>query len=473
MQEDHLTLFELNSLIKGNIKKAFPDSFWVVAEISELKINYSGHCYLELVEKDTENQTLKAKARATIWSSYFRMIQPYFETTAHVELTAGLMVMVKASVEFHELYGFSLNITDIEPRYTLGELARQKQEVINRLMQEGVFDLNKQTDFPRLPQKIAVISSETAAGYGDFKDQLLNNPYNYVFYIKLFPAVMQGEDAETSIISAMERVFEYESFFDTLVIIRGGGAQSDLSCFNNYLLASHIAQFSLPVLTGIGHEQDETVADMVAHTRLKTPTAVAEFLLAKYHEEENFQYELSSSLTEASLSILNNQNNRLTKLAYAIKPLIQSVVESSKKRLAIAFVMIKSGAQKLLTGAHNKSALMQIKMESSSKHFLLQKNHIVSILRSKLVNVVPVYIKQQNHALDIFTNRNHYNDPQNILKRGYSITLFKGKPVKDAASVKKGDLVDTVLHRGKIQSRVTEIEAWEGNTHSCLPIKSG
>src|SRR4030042_5103980 len=201
MQENHLTLFELNSLIKGSLKQAFPDSFWIVAEISELKVNYSGHCYLELVEKNTDSETLKAKARATIWSSVYRMIQLYFETTTRTKLTAGLKILVKATVEFHELYGLSLNITDIEPRFTLGELALRKQEVIDRLKTEGVFELNKQQILSRIPKKIAVISSKTAAGYGDFSDQLLRNPYGYVFYLRLFPAVMQGEEAESSIIS--------------------------------------------------------------------------------------------------------------------------------------------------------------------------------------------------------------------------------------------------------------------------------
>ena len=296
MPENHLTLFELNGLIKGSIKQAFPDAFWMVAEISELKVNSNGHCYLELVEKDTESETMKARARATIWSSVFRMIRPYFETTVRTALSPGLKIMVKASVEFHELYGLSLNITDIEPAYTLGEMAKQKQDVIDRLIREGVFDLNKQQELPRLPRKIAVISSRTAAGYGDFHDQLLHNPYGYKFYVRLFPAIMQGEEAEESIVTAMEKVFRYEDFFDALVIIRGGGSQSDLSCFNGYWLASNIAQFSLPVLTGIGHEQDETVADMVAHTRLKTPTAVAEFLLAKFQEEDSFLFELSGRL---------------------------------------------------------------------------------------------------------------------------------------------------------------------------------
>jgi exodeoxyribonuclease VII large subunit len=453
--ENHLTLFELNGLIKASIKKAFPESFWIVAEISELKVNHSGHCYLELVEKNSESETLKAKARATIWASSFRMIQPYFETTTRTKLTAGLKVLVKATVDFHELYGLSLNITDIEPGFTLGELARQKQEVIDRLIQEGVYNLNKELNLPRLPGKIAVISSGTAAGYGDFTDQLLHNPAGYKFYIRLFPAIMQGEEAESSIISAMEKVFRYEEFFDTLVIIRGGGSQSDLSCFNGYWLAYHIAQFPLPVLTGIGHEQDESVADMVAHTRLKTPTAVAGFLLSKYQEEENYQYELSSSLVDASRDILSDQNNRLMKLALVVKPLIKSAVEGNRKKIAIATILLKNASLTLISGEFHKSTLLQFRLRSSSKHFLRHQGYQASMKMNSLKNSTPAFLKQQLYKLEMLAHKNHYNDPRHILERGYSITLFQGKPVKKAVELKEGDMLDTVLHEGKVVSKVS------------------
>ena len=270
-----ISLYELNRQIKSVIKNATEPAYWVFAEISELKINVSGHCYIELVEKDEKTENLKARSRATIWSSTFRMVSSYFESSAGINLSPGIKIMVRVTVDFHELYGLSLNIIDIEPSYTVGELARKKQEIINRLIQEGVFDMNRELEFPRLPKRIAVISSETAAGYGDFTDQLLNNEYDFQFHLKLFPAYMQGEDAENSIIHALEDIHRYENFFDVVVIIRGGGSQADLSCFNNYRLALHVVQFPLPILTGIGHEQDETIVDLVAHSQLKTPTAVA------------------------------------------------------------------------------------------------------------------------------------------------------------------------------------------------------
>jgi exodeoxyribonuclease VII large subunit len=454
MPENPLTLFELNSLIKGAIKQAFTDSFWVVAEISELKVNVNGHCYLELIEKDAESDSLKARARATIWSSVFRMIRPYFETTVRTALSPGLKIMVKASVEFHELYGLSLNITDIEPAYTLGEMAKQKQDVIDRLLHEGVFDLNKQQELHRLPRKIAVVSSRTAAGYGDFQDQLLRNPYGYKFYVCLFPAIMQGEEAEESMVSAMEKVFRYEDFFDALVIIRGGGSQSDLSCFNGYWLASHIAQFPLPVLTGIGHEQDETVADMVAHTRLKTPTAVAEFLLSKFQEEDGLLYEFSASLVEASREILHTQGNRLMKLALQIKPLIRSVIEKSMKRIAINAVILKNASRKVITGARNASVLVQFRVTSLSEQYLLRHSHQIALVRNNLKFIITSVVQQESFRLDMLASKNLYNDPLHVLKRGYSITLFRGKPLRNAGVVNKGETIETVLYEGKLTSKV-------------------
>ena len=458
MPEIPLTLFELNGRIKDSIHQAFPDSCWVVAEISELKVNANGHCYLELIEKDTESEAMKARARATIWSSAFRMIRPYFETTVRTALSPGLKIMVKASVEFHELYGLSLNITDIEPSYTLGEMAKQKQEVIDQLIREGVFDLNKQQEMNRLPRKIAVISSPTAAGYGDFQNQLLHNPHGYKFYMRLFPAIMQGEEAEVSIVNAMERVFRHEDFFDALVIIRGGGAQSDLNCFNGYWLASHIAQFSLPVLTGIGHEQDETVADMVAHTRLKTPTAVAEFLLAKFQSEESLLYELSASLASASREILHSRENKLMKLAFMMKPLIRSAMEDSRKRLAIDAVILKNAKDKILSGARNSWALMQFRVTSSSKQYLLRNDHRISLIRNNLKFIVPSFIQQKAFRLEMLTSKNFYNDPQHMLQRGYSITLYQGKPLRNAAEATEGERITTVLYKGKVTSRIEGTE---------------
>ncbi|NOQ28419.1 MAG: exodeoxyribonuclease VII large subunit, partial [Bacteroidales bacterium] len=261
------TLLELNKDIQEKIKLNYSNAVWVIAEISELNVNRNGHCYLELIEKDIITDNIISKSRATIWAFTYRMLNPYFENATGHKLSSGIKILVQANVEFHELYGLSLNITDIDPNYTLGDLAQKKAEILKKLEEEGVLHMNKEISLSSIPQKIAIISSDTAAGYQDFINQLTNNSFKYKFYTKLFPAVMQGLQAENSIINSLEKIYEYEDFFDAVVIIRGGGSQSDLSCFNNYLLSANIAQFPLPVLTGIGHDKDESIVDLVAHKK--------------------------------------------------------------------------------------------------------------------------------------------------------------------------------------------------------------
>ena len=279
----------------------FTAPVWVIGEISEINIHSNGHCYLTLIEKGESEDRIVAQARATIWSYTFRMLRPFFETTTGQQLTDGIKVLLQVSVEFHEMYGFSLNVRNIDPAYTLGDQALKRREIIRRLTDEGVLTMNKELELPLVPQKIAIISSPSAAGYEDFMEQLANNGNGYKFYTKLFPAVMQGNQAEQSIVEALDRIYPYEDFFDVVVIIRGGGSQVDLSCFDNYNIAYHITQFPLPVLTGIGHEKDDSIADLVAHTRLKTPTAVAEFILdgvAAFEERINLMQQETISLVE-------------------------------------------------------------------------------------------------------------------------------------------------------------------------------
>jgi exodeoxyribonuclease VII large subunit len=306
-----ISLLELNRSIQEKIKLNFPESLWVVAEISELKINRSGHCYLELIEKDAINENIIAKSRATIWAYTFRMLKPYFESVTGHELASGLKILIQVTVEFHALYGFNLNITDIDPSYTLGDLARKKAETLRKLEEDGIIHMNKELAFPIVPQKIAVISSETAAGYQDFVHQLTNNKYGYKYYIKLFPSLMQGLQAEESIIDALERIFKNEHFFDIVVLIRGGGSQADLNCFNNYLLAANVAQYPIPVLTGIGHDKDESIVDMVAYQKLKTPTAVAEYIIEKTLDFEQRIDFYKERIYDIAMDFIHHQKTKL------------------------------------------------------------------------------------------------------------------------------------------------------------------
>jgi len=431
MENQALSLYQLLGQVKSALKDSMQQSYWILAEISEMKVNYSGHCYLELIDKETNSDSIKAKARATIWSSVFRMLQPYFETSTQVKLSAGIKVMVKVSVEFHELYGFSLNITDIEPSYTVGELALQKREIINRLIAEGVYDMNRELKLTELPRKIAVISSRTAAGYGDFLDQLKGNPFGYKFYIALYPAVMQGTEAEQSIIGALDRIYEHEDFFDAVVIIRGGGAQSELHCFNNYWLAYHICQFPLPVLTGIGHEQDETIADMVAYQRLKTPTAVAEYLIALFRSADEKINELSVSLSTEISGLVSSERNRLDTYLMKLKPCVKQQITLSLGDMMFLNQRIRDSVGRLLLKQISLNNRRNDRIKAACYKFISNKKHLQEMLEKKCL----------------------YLDPFLILKRGYSVTYYNGKALKDPSAVKSNELIETRLATGNLRSK--------------------
>ncbi|MBR4324445.1 MAG: exodeoxyribonuclease VII large subunit [Bacteroidales bacterium] len=278
-----ITLYDLAVLIRRTIDQGLPNTYLVTAEIQSLSVNRSGHAYLELVEKSEEGDRVISQARATIWAGQYRMIKAYFESATGRQLQSGIRIMVKAKVNYHEIYGLSLNITDILPEYTVGEIAMQRQRTIDQLKADGIFDMNRTLALPQLVQRIAVISSATAAGYGDFCKQLQGNQYGYYFCATLFEAAVQGDGAAASIIEALDSIAECRDQFDCVAIIRGGGSKTDLACFDQLAISQHICQFPLPIITGIGHDRDESVADLVANTPLKTPTAVAQFLIDRAH----------------------------------------------------------------------------------------------------------------------------------------------------------------------------------------------
>ena len=316
MNEEPLTLFALNNLVRGALAQNFSTACWVVGELSEVRETAAGHCYIELVERDEAADDLVAKARGTIWARIYSLLKPYFLEQTGTPFSVGLKVMLKVTVVFHELYGYSLDVCDIEPAFTVGDAARRRKAVIDRLASEGVLDLNKELSFPLLPQRIAVISSSYAAGYGDFCDQLARNPYGFVFYPALFPAPMQGNKVEPGIIAALDKIAENIEFWDVVVIIRGGGATSDLSCFDTYDLANNCAQFPLPVITGIGHQRDVSVLDTVAHTSVKTPTAAAELLIHAMAAQ-------AAAIDEAGHAIATAVNNTLAACKMRLNTLLQ------------------------------------------------------------------------------------------------------------------------------------------------------
>lgn len=407
---DSLSLLELNGLVKRSLEQCLPDEYWIQAELSDVRSNTTGHCYLEFVQKDSRSNTLLAKARGMIWSNVYRLLKSYFEETTGQPFTSGIKVLVKVTVQFHELYGYSLTVLDIDPTYTIGDMARRRREVLLQLEEEGVLTLNKELEIPVLPQRIAVISSATAAGYGDFCHQLQHNSSGYYFYTELFPALMQGNQVEDSVLAALDRINSRVNEFDVVVIIRGGGATSDLSGFDTYLLAASCAQFPLPIITGIGHERDDTVLDSVAHTRVKTPTAAAELLIQRMDEAAEQLEMLSVQLQQGAYALLEREQRRLE--------IIQSNIPSlvNRKLADARFVLLTTGKD-----------LSQVTQTLLSHH-----KHRLELLQQRIVDA----------------------SPDKLLSRGYSITLKGGKVVTDASVLKAGDELTTRFSKGEIHSTV-------------------
>lgn len=450
------TLLELNKDIQEKIKSNYSTTVWVIAEISELNVNRNGHCYLELIEKDVITDNIISKSRATIWAFTYRMLNPYFENATGHKLSSGIKILVQASVEFHELYGLSLNITDIDPNYTLGDLAQKKAEILKRLEEEGVLQMNKEITFPSVPQKIAIISSDSAAGYQDFINQLTNNSFEYKFYTKLFPSVMQGLQAEDSIISSLEKIYEYESFFDLVVIIRGGGSQSDLSCFNNYLLSANIAQFPLPVITGIGHDKDESIVDLVAHKKLKTPTAVAEFLIEKVSEFENNLIFLKESILDIVTYNIQNQKTKLTLFHTIIVPIIKNSIGKLNYQLDLLIEKLKNEISQLIKQESMFLVSLSNSVEKKSTKTIFETSQKIQHFKNKIKSSSLLQIQMQNLFIKNAENKLTLLDPKNIFKRGYSITYLNGKAMKNIKDINENDEIITKLLYGVVRSKVEE-----------------
>ncbi len=399
-----LTLSQLQQQVKATLAERFALPLWVVAEVAELKVNYSGHCYLELIEKGASDGVPKAQARAVIWRSHYPRIASYFESTTGQRLEAGMQLLVKATVTYHELYGFSLQISDIDASYTLGEMERKRQETIARLKAEGVWEMNQTLPLPLVVQRIAILSSSKAAGYQDFYQELSQSPYR--FHTDLFEAVMQGEAAESSLISALGEVAERIDDYDIVVIIRGGGSTSDLNCFNSYRLCSHIAQFPLPILTGIGHDKDQSVADLVAHTALKTPTAVAGWLIDRMQQIEGWLDGAALSLHDASLNLTRNHLLRLERNEEEIKNLSRRLIDLQRSRLEQYALRLPEECGRLLRREGERI------------------RHLESLTES--------------------------HSPSRILRLGFSVTRLAGRAIRTAEEAPTGSTLEIELAEGHI-----------------------
>jgi exodeoxyribonuclease VII large subunit len=428
------TLSELNAAIKESLDRAFPETLWVVAEISEIRCNPKGHCYLELAERADE-ETI-AQIRATIWARTFRSITSKFEKATGESLKQGMKVLLQVNVTFHEVYGLSLNIKDIDPTYSLGEMARKKRAVIARLTKEELINLNKQIPLTLVPQRIAVISSSTAAGYGDFINHLDDNPYGYKIFYTLYQSLMQGQEAGASLIAALREIKEHRKRYDAVVIVRGGGSQIDLSCFDTYGLAAEVAKFPLPVITGIGHERDDTVVDIVAHTKLKTPTAVAEFLLSNMTSFEERLTEAQTILIHRVKELIGDEDHRLQYLAQHFKHIVKDSFRGEMTKIEINLHKLIHGTTQIVDSHTNR-----LKLDMS-----------------RLAGGLNILFQQQENRITHCGQAIRLLDPVNVLKRGYSITYLNEKTIKDGADVQKGDIIRTRIYKGSIRSTVEAVD---------------
>jgi exodeoxyribonuclease VII large subunit len=456
MTDKRITLSELQLIIRDTLYFAFPETVWVIAEISEIKVNSAGHCYLELIEKNPEEKNVKARIKAIIWSKQFRFLRAYFENVSGNNLREGLKILVRATVEYHELYGLSLIITDIDPAFTVGEMAIRRHEIINRLQQEGIFTLNKEIKLPQVPQRIAVISSKNAAGYTDFINHLKDNSEGYVFYTHLFETTLQGAEAEVSIINSLDRIAFNSHLFDVVAIIRGGGSQSDLSWFDNYNIAYHITQFPLAVITGIGHDKDVSITDMVANKSLRTPTAVATFLIDTLKEAENHILTMCPEIIKASSSIIDNYKSRLESSATRLVPLVRLMMSQIKARLSEHILNTINIGKELILRAGLIPANLGTRITSSAENLISGRKRALTQDAQRLFASTTTVIRLDKTRIKGLEDSLSHLNPSNILKRGYSITTLNGKILKSADSVKIDDIITTQLSEGIIKSKILD-----------------
>ena len=406
------SLRQLNLMVRDAIETHLPDEYWVEAELSECR-EHSGHCYMELIEKDEHSNTPVARASAKCWRQTWLMVKPYFERTTGQTLHAGMKVLLKVYAQYHEAYGFSWIVTDIDPTFTMGDMARRRQEIIRTLKEEGIFDMQRELCIPLFAQNIAVISAPTAAGYGDFCRQLEDNEYGFRFNVTLFPAIMQGEQVEASIINALGQIFNAGEDFDVVVILRGGGATADLSGFDTLALAENVAQYPLPIITGIGHERDESILDMVSNTRVKTPTAAAAFLIDNLRRVLERIEQSEASISQYITQRISYQQQRISQLATLIPTLAQQCLSNERHRIE----------------------MLQSRLPVSVERRMTAQKHLLEQLHLKLQGF----------------------DPQILLSRGYSITLKNGRAVRNAADLQPGDEIETRVEHGIIRSTVTTL----------------
>ncbi len=453
-EREEYSLYTLTELVRHTISATFEDPLWVIAEVNRVSFDSRrGHVYMELVEKDKETDHVIAQMRATVWSSNRSAVIQKFELFTGQEFRAGIKILVRGYVNYHNVYGLSFNIIDIDPEYTLGDIHRRKMEVIRQLKEEGIFEMNKELDLPLVIQRIAVISSAQAAGYEDFVNHLENNSYGFAFYHELFTVYVQGENAEASIIAALDRIYSRIELFDVVVIIRGGGSRTDLSAFDSYDLAANVAQFPIPVITGIGHTRDESVVDMVAHMSLKTPTAVADFIVSRAADFAAEVFDMRNRIIRASQMFMANKKLELTNLNNSFREGVRNFLWQHRYSLQSVYSRIRSAPS--IPAAHRRNLLQKWdRLVVSVQNAFSARYQQLEEAKAKLNDGLSAIFEKQRNSLEKLAIIIRQNDPKNVLKKGYSITLHNGKALTSASEVKSGDVIETQLFDGKILSEV-------------------
>jgi exodeoxyribonuclease VII large subunit len=456
MPTDTLTLSELTGRIRETIEGSFPKTYLVTAEISSFRADQKGHCYMEFIERD-EN-TIVAQIRATMWSYRYRAVAREFKTATGMKLDKGIKILAEVEVSYHERYGLSLNLHDIDPSYTLGEMALRRKEILERLAKEGVIDKNKEVDFPLLPLKLAIISSPKAAGYEDFRNHIETNPYGYRLEIKLMKAIMQGDNAEASILEALNKCSYKSDLFDVIVIIRGGGGEADLHCFDSYNIGKAIAMIRIPVISGIGHFRDRSVVDEVAHTAVKTPTAAAELIIRTVREFEMKIHELKCTFADNCRALLRDRRLLLHQATRDMQRHVTRLLVVEEGNLG-QFTKSLMAATKLTGARKQQIEFLETRHLSYAQYRVADETktlmHKSALLRSNLnsyLNTVKAALNEKQIHLRLV-------DPRNVLKRGYSITSVNGSALKDTQKLSADDIIETILYNGEIKSRVIEVRS--------------
>ena len=448
-----VSLYELTCRIRNAISTQLPGSYWVRAEISEGRQNANGHFYCRFIEKNAAGTDI-ASAAGIIWAGTYVTLRARFERETGQRFGAGIKVLVRVRINFHERYGLSLLVEDIDPSYTLGDMVRRRKEIIDKLTAEGVVNLNKQLVLPRLLLRIAVITSETAAGFGDFCNHLAHGGHMFNIKIKLFPAIMQGDKVEPSVINALNAVLVESKDWDAVVIIRGGGAVSDLNGFDTYLLAANVAQFPLPVITGIGHDRDETVLDLVANVRCKTPTAVADFLIERLSKELELLENCAATLKVCAQNKLNAQLQRMDSFVALIPLVFSRVIDKEKARYRILSERLPNAIQNVCRGERSRCERLVMRMEMNTKSMIANMQNRLLHVSERLQFVVPAVLSRQKQRLESCERGIRLAQPERVLKLGFSLTLKDGKAVTDASQLSPGDRIVTRLSNGEVTSRV-------------------